>query len=218
MSSESTLRDGFELIETLRHEPGLGLVRAQRHLARLAASAHELGFRYDPAAVHDAIARAVDPARLLRVRLALASDGYVGCTVHPFVPIAAAAVWTLAIAAARLDRDDPLVRHKTTRREVYQAARAEFPPDAVDEVILTNRQGQLCEGTITNIFLDMGDGGPLLTPSLDCGLLPGVLRAELIDSGRAVERELTPGDLAAANALHVGNSLRGLIRAALRKE
>lgn len=218
MSSESTLRDGFELIETLRHEPGLGLVRSERHLARLAASAREFGFRYDPAAVHDAIARAVDPARLLRVRLTLASDGHVGCTVGPFVPIAPTAVWTLAIATARLDRDDLLVRHKTTRREVYQSARAEFPPDAVDEVILTNRQGQLCEGTMTNIFLDMGDGGPLLTPSLDCGLLPGVLRAELIDSDRAVERELTPGDLAAASALHVGNSLRGLIRAALRQE
>ncbi|BCH30891.1 hypothetical protein MesoLjLc_28210 [Mesorhizobium sp. L-8-10] len=216
MSPESTLRHGFELIETLRHEPGLGLVRSERHLARLAASARELGFPCDPTAVHDAIARAVDPTQVLRVRLALAWSGGVSCTVHPFAPIAPSTVWKLAIAATCLDRDDPLVRHKTTRREVYQAAREEFPPEAVDEVILTNREGQLCEGTITNIFLDMGDGGPLLTPSLDCGLLPGVLRAELIDTGHAVERELTPGDLANASVIYVGNSLRGLIRAALR--
>lgn len=216
MSSESALRDGFELIETMRHEPGLGLVRLERHLARLKASAQALGFRYDATAVRGAIARAADPTQLLRVRLTLAPSGRVGCTVHPFAPIAPATVWKLAIAATRLDRDDPLVRHKTTRRELYQAAREEFPSELADEVILANRQGQLCEGTITNIFLDMGDGGPLLTPSLDCGLLPGVLRAELIDTGRAEERELTSADLVSASAVHVGNSLRGLIRATLR--
>lgn len=216
MSSESTLRDGFDLIETLRHEPGLGLVRLERHLARLEASAGALGFRYDRTTVLDAIAQAVDQEQLLRVRLTLAPDGRVDCTAHPFVPLAAAATWRLAIAETRLDRNDPLVRHKTTRRQVYVAARAEFAPETADEVVLTNRLGQLCEGTITNIFLDMGDGGPLLTPSLDCGLLPGVLRSELIDTGRAVERELMPHDLAAASTVHVGNSLRGLIRATVQ--
>lgn len=216
MSAQSTLRDSFELIETMRHEPGLGLVRLERHLARLEASARALRFHCDPIAVRDGLADAVGPSQLLRVRLTLAPDGRVGCTAHPFVPIAPATTWRLAIAATRLDRDDPLIRHKTTRRELYQAARDEFPSEAVDEVILTNRQGRLCEGTITNIFLDMGDGGPLLTPSLDCGLLPGVLRAELIGTGRAMERELTPDDLAAAKAIHVGNSLRGLIPAIMR--
>ncbi len=216
MPSESTLRDGFDLIETLRHEPGLGLVRLERHLARLEASAGALGFHYDRTAVVDAIAQAVDPEQLLRVRLTLAPDGRVGCTAHPFVPVAPAVTWRLAIAAVCLDRDDPLIRHKTTRRDIYQAAREEFPPEAADEVVLTNRQGQLCEGTITNIFLDMGDGGPLLTPSLVTGLLPGVLRAEMIDTGRAVERELMPHDLAAAGTIHVGNSLRGLIQATVQ--
>lgn len=216
MPLESALRDGFDLIETMRHEPGLGLVRVERHLARLAVSAQALDFHCDSTAVLDAIAGVVDPEQLLRVRLTLAPNGRVACTAHPFVPLAPGATWRLAIADSRLDRDDPLVRHKTTRREIYEAARAEFPPEKADEVILTNRQGQLCEGTITNIFLDMGNGGPLLTPSLDCGLLPGVLRSELIDTGRAVERELMPDDFAAASAIHVGNSLRGLIRAALR--
>ena len=51
MSPEGTLRDGagagFDLIETMRWEPDVGFVRLERHLARLHASARELGFSHD---------------------------------------------------------------------------------------------------------------------------------------------------------------------------
>ena len=60
-----------------------------------------------------------------------------------------------------------------------------------DEVILLNERGEVCEGTITNIFVDFGDGA-LVTPALACGLLPGVLRGELLDAGRAREAVLSP--------------------------
>ncbi|TIX08761.1 MAG: hypothetical protein E5V41_32760, partial [Mesorhizobium sp.] len=52
-------------------------------------------------------------------------------------------------------------------------------------------------------------------PRLDCGLLPGVLRGELLDEGRAAEAIYTLDDLKAARAVYVGNSLRGLIPAKL---
>ena len=55
-------------------------------------------------------------------------------------------------------------------------------------MLLANERGELCEGTITNVFADFGDG-VLATPRLDCGLLPGVLRAELLDEGRASSRQ-----------------------------
>jgi len=222
MSSESALRDGdgadFELIETLRWEPGTGFVRLERHLARLYASARELGFQYDPAAIGNVLSNSFNPELLLRVRLTLARNGAVDCAAQPFEPVAPGAVWRLRIAKARLDSADPLIRHKTTRRNTYQAARLEFSPAEADEVILLNHAGQVCEGTITNIFVDRGDGGPLLTPPLQCGLLPGVLRGELIEQGRAAEAELLPDDLVSAKAVYVGNSLRGLIRATLLTE
>jgi 4-amino-4-deoxychorismate lyase len=59
MPSESAVRDGngsgFELIETLRWEPAHGFVRLERHMARLAASARELGFELSPAGIDRAL-------------------------------------------------------------------------------------------------------------------------------------------------------------------
>jgi 4-amino-4-deoxychorismate lyase len=131
----------------------------------------------------------------------------------PFTPLAPDATWRLKIATARLASTDPLLRHKTSRRAAYAAARAEFPATEAEEVILANERGELCEGTITSLFLDDGSG-ILKTPPLACGLLAGVLREELLESGKAVEQVLLPQDLATGTVL-LGNSLRGLIRSRL---
>ena len=218
MPVEGALRDGtaagFELIETLRWEPEEGFVRLERHLARLYASAHALGFAADPAAIGEALRDCRGERVPLRVRLTLAEDGKANATTAPFEPLPADTVWTLRIAKARLDADDPLIRHKTTQRQVYEAARAEFSHDEADEVLLLNERGEVCEGTITNLFVDIGE--PLLvTPALTSGLLPGVLRGSLLEQAKAREAVLTEADLRGAKAIHVGNSLRGLIKAKL---
>lgn len=219
MSVESALRDGngadFELIETLRWEPQAGFVRLERHLARLHASARALGFSHCPDAVDRALGAVSEGTSPQRVRLTLARDGEARASAYIFTPIPSGTVWKLRIAQTRLDANDPLIRHKTSRRDIYQAARAEFSPADADEVLMLNQGGKLCEGTITNLFIDPGDGGPLLTPALGCGLLPGILRGELIDQGRAREAKLMPADLAAAKTTYVGNSLRGMIPATI---
>lgn len=219
MSAESALRDGntadFQLIETMRWEPGSGFLRFDRHLARLYGSAAELGFRYDPGTVGEALSSAVSGSGIaIRTRLVLSHDGEVTASAQPYEPLAADKVWTLRLARTRLDSSNKLLRHKTSRRQVYTHARAEYLITQADEVILANERGEICEGTITNVFADFGDG-VLATPRLDCGLLPGVLRAELLDEGRAREAIYSLDDLKSARALFVGNSLRGLIPAKL---
>jgi len=219
VSVESALRDGngagFELIETMRWEPGSGFLRFERHLARLYASAAELGFACDPERIGEVLSRTVSGhGGPLRVRLALQRAGEATAAAQAYEPLPADKVWRLQLARIRLDSGNILLRHKTSQRQVYTHARSEYLATRADEVLLANERGELCEGTITNLFVDFGDG-PLATPRLDCGLLPGILRGQLLDEGRAVEAIYSFDDLKAAKAIFVGNSLRGLIPAKL---
>lgn len=217
MSAQGPLRDGrasgLSLIETMRWEPLAGIVRRDLHMARLAQSADALGFPLDRAE----LVRALDEVTgqcMMRVRLLLTAEGQFELTAQPYDPLPLDTIWRLRIAQTRLDRDDPLLRHKTTMRGAYEQARAEYSREQADEVILLNAQGEVCEGTITSIFVPLADG-TLATPPLSCGLLAGVLRAELIAAGRAREMVLQLPDLANAKGLLVGNSLRGLVRTRL---
>lgn len=199
----------------MRWEPGADFLRLERHLARLYASAAELGFAHDPEKVGAALGEAVGrPAGPMRVRLVLARDGAASAAAQPYDPLPADRVWTLRLARTRLSSTDTLLRHKTSRRQAYVRARAEYLAGLADEVLLANERGELCEGTITTVFADFG-GAALLTPRLDCGLLAGVLRAEMLEQGKAEEAVFGYDDLRTAKAIFVGNSLRGLIPARL---
>jgi 4-amino-4-deoxychorismate lyase len=212
----------FQLFETMRFEPGTGILRMSLHLKRLQTSAERLGFAgaeraetvltdyLDSLPTHPD----TDTQGPLRLRLELFRDGEITLTTAPFVLQAPGSVWTLRIAEARTTSTDPLTHHKTTRRELYDAARKEFPAAEADEVILLNEKGEIAEGTITNIFVDDGMDR-LLTPPLSSGCLAGVLRTSLICAKKAVNQRLRPEDLV-GKTLYVGNSLRGLIRAELK--
>lgn len=202
----------FALIETLRWEPGAGFVRQQMHLGRMERSAAEFGFSFGRELVMQAMQEAAGGSGPLRVRVELRSDGNVSVATAPFLANPPGTVWRLALARTRLDSGDLLLRHKTTRRGIYEKARAEHAPGDADEVILANEHGEICEGTITSLFLRMKGESALLTPPAGCGLLPGILREELLVSGRAREKILTPDDLRRAEDIYAGNSLRGLIR------
>ena len=203
------------LIETLAWHAGGGFQRLDRHLARLAASAETLGFAFDRRQTEQALAAAV--RRLdephLRVRLTLGRTGELNVETASFEPQHAGTIWTAIIAAQRLDALDPLLRHKISKRDIYDLGRAEAQRVGADESLFLNQRDELCEGGITSLFIEV-EGG-LLTPPLECGLLAGVLRQELLDCGKAREAVLTLNDLKAAQRWYLGNSLRGLIPARL---
>ncbi|QFT98824.1 putative branched-chain-amino-acid aminotransferase [Roseovarius sp. THAF8] len=200
---------GFRLIETGLWTPEDGLRLVDLHLERLRTSAARLGIGIDGL---DAALEGIEASAPRRLRLTVDAGGQVEVALHEFTPEPEGRAWRLAVSEARLIATDPWLTVKSTERDLYDRTRAELP-EGVEEVIFLNSDGAVCEGTITNIFVDRGDG--LETPSLSCGVLPGVLRASLIAEGRAREAVLTPADLAGARALYVGNALRGLIPARL---
>ena len=218
MSSKSALRGrkpgAIELIETLRWEPGNGFLRLDHHLRRLTRSADALGFK-EPEKAEKSLQDAVSGDVPLRVRLSMTHRGEVSVATSPFEPVPEGRIWTLRIASQRVQSDDSFLRHKTTRRDIYEAARAEYTAEEADEVLLLNELGQLCEGTITNLFVESPNGG-LITPALSCGLLPGILRADLIRERKAMNGILRSEDII-DRPIFVGNSLRGLIRAELKE-
>ncbi|WP_283196229.1 aminotransferase class IV family protein [Rhizobium sp. AN80A] len=201
----------FSLIETLRYEPDTGFIRLRLHLARLTRSARRIGFP-QPVGALERLQQAVAGATSTqRVRLTFDENANISVTAAPFTPLAPDTTWTIRIADQRLASADKLLRIKTTRRAVYEAARAEYATDEADEVLMLNERGEACEGTITSIFLDDGSG-VLRTPPISCGLLAGVLRTELICQRKARVGRITRDDLKTGK-LYVGNSLRGLIPA-----
>jgi 4-amino-4-deoxychorismate lyase len=218
MPAESPVCGGgdkdFELIETFRFEPERGFVRLDRHLARMAASAEALGFVFRAWDVERELAALKVGRAPLRVRLSLNVSGKITISSDRFIAPGDDAVWSLRIAKTRLSSRDPLLRHKTSRREAYESARAEFARAEADEVLLLNENGEVCEGSVTSLFVKT-PSGRLLTPALDCGLLAGVLRGEMLENGSAVEAKLFLPDLLKAASVFVGNSLRGLIPARL---
>ncbi|HEY8125269.1 MAG TPA: aminotransferase class IV [Methylocystis sp.] len=219
MSDQGALPDGresdFGLIETLLWTRDEGFRLLPEHLARLAASSAALGFAHDEARIRDALNAAVAGASSgrMRLRLVLAREGTIETSVTPIEPVPRETIWRVAVAKRRFASADPLLRHKTTRRALYEDALAEAAQRCgADEVLFQNERDELCEAARCNLFAPRGD--VLLTPPLSCGLLPGTLRAALIAQGRARESILRLEDISQAE-FFLGNSVRGLVHARL---
>jgi len=204
---------GFELIETLRLEQGnYPLLRLHRE--RIEESARALGFSCDMAAIRKVLEESAThhTKEVWRVRLTLKRNGEPAVKVTPLTKLESRL--KLAIGAEQVDSSDYLLRHKTTARARYDRALAGYAeqPEVFD-VLFFNQRDEVCEGARSNVFVAVNDGAGevLLTPPMSCGLLPGVMRRQLIESGRAVERVLYREDLLGASQIYVANALRGLL-------
>ena len=113
----------------------------------------------------------------------------------------------LLVSKHRTNSGDLFLYHKTTHREFYDSHFHEAREMGAHEVVFLNEKGELTEGAISNIFLKLG--GRWHTPSLECGLLPGIRRAHMIRELNARETVLTAEDLKNAEEIRIGNSLRG---------
>ena len=200
----------FSLIESLRRQAQGGYFLLERHLQRLAAAAEYFAFPWNRTAILAELQQCdAELKGAHKVSLNLAKDGTVTLRSEPLLPAPRRFPLTMVLSPQRVQRDDPFLFHKTTRRDLYNVERARFP--TVDEVLFCNEAGEVTEGSIHNLVLRRG--GRLLTPALVCGLLPGTLRKELLERGILSEAVITVGDLRAAEGLWLINSVRGWRRA-----
>ena len=202
--------DDAALFETMRLEDG-AFARRDAHVARLLGSARLFGWPADRQRIDEALEAllVVHPTGLWRARVFLTRTGDVHTDAAPFEP--SAQRWRVALAAAPVDVRSPLLFNKTTRRDVYDTARAAAP--GVDDVLLWNARGELTEGTVANVVVEID--GVLVTPPVGCGLLPGVFRQELLTDGVVRERVVRVSELVRVSRIWLVNSLREWVDAEL---
>jgi len=215
------------LIETMRCE-GARVALLAAHLDRMRSSATALRIAFDRTAVEQQIAaylaqRVVmaspeTESAVFMLRLELSPAGALSITHKAIEPILGPQkiFWArdlIGEAASIMQSNNPLLAHKTTSRAVYdyawQAAVAKGGFDAV----FTNERGEVTEGGRSTVFALIND--TWVTPPLACGVLPGVMRGNLLADWKAQERALKPEDLARAQRIVMANALRGVIDATL---
>ena len=197
----------FSLLETLLWTKAGGYFLLEEHLLRLRNSAAYFGFRIDAQEIERQLvqeARAFDSARV-RVRLLVDENGDVHIEHAPLV--SRRRVWRVALAKQPVDPANRFLYHKTTNRTVYDKARAAFPEH--DDVILWNVRREATESCIANIVIRRD--GHLITPPVDCGLLPGIYRKHLLEKRRIHEGRITVDEIVRADAMFLVNSVRGWI-------
>ena len=202
----------FSLFETMLFQPGAGYALLERHLARMARSADYFRFPFDEAAASHLLASEAESFGDMdqRVRLVLARDGALTVTSTALPPGSTPATMRYAVSEYRVRSGNRFLYHKTTERELYDGEHARMAElYGTDEVIFLNEKGELAEGSRTNIFIEKD--GELFTPALECGLLPGTFREDLIARGECREAVLTVADLEMADRVYLGNSVRGLL-------
>ncbi len=212
----SGVAPGFQLFETMhaRHQSCRWL---ERHLARLSASAAQLGFACDVDSIRRQVQSACEtlsPGTDYRLRVALDVHGRLA--LRTAVVTALTEPVSLLLSPVVMRSDDGLLAHKTTLRRVYDEGWQAAEKAGAFDALFFNERGELTEGGRSNVLLKLD--GRWYTPPLSSGLLPGVMRQLLLeDPDRDLsERVLTRDDVARAEELCVCNALRGVVRAVVR--
>lgn len=208
-------RPSFQLIETMLWQPDGGLFLLDEHMARLRDSAEYFGIGWAAADVLAQLdflaATLVEP---VKVRLLLGQDGRFTLQTASLSVGARPDPVRLGLAKEPVHSQTVWLYHKTTRRDLYDAARASCPD--CDDVILHNERGELTEASSSNIALLLD--GELVTPPIESGLLGGTLRSYLLKNPAGWqnpsnlplrENVLTIADLDRAEGVYLFNSVRG---------
>lgn len=204
----SRREEEFLLVETMLWDGGFPLL--DLHLDRLQASAEYFGFAFDPEEFRCALqaqACNLHAGILYKIRAVLDPAGEVRVESAPLEPGPGSG--RILLSPHRTSSRDRFLFHKTTHRALYDHGFAEAQGQGLDDAIFLNERGEVTEGAISNLFVEMGCR--LYTPPVECGLLPGVYRRHVLATDpRAEERVLRLEDLRSADALYICNAVRGM--------
>ena len=196
----------FELLETMLWTPNEGFFLLDKHLDRMRSSAAYFDFECDPALIESALlqlAREI-PRHQHRIRLLLRRDGRFHISESSLRVDGPDRPVRVVLARNPIDKNDPLIYHKTTLRDIYDEALQ--TAGGADDVLLWNEDGYITETTIANIIIKMD--GELFTPPIDCGLLGGTYREYMLNTGQVKERNIKVSEVNSKTEIILINSVR----------
>ena len=207
-------KQNSEILETFLWQPRTGVKNFSQHKKRLIKTANELKYPFKEVHFQNAIKSIISVDKPQRVRLALNNLGEFNIQQSDYEPYQINSEVTFSLSKYPLSDKVQVTRHKVSDRNFYDGERNRIRKlTEADEVIFLNNKNEICEGSYTSIFIKKN--GVLVTPPLSSGLLPGILRADLLEKKQAIERTLTITDIIEAKEVFLGNSLRGLMKAKL---
>jgi branched-chain amino acid aminotransferase len=183
------LGDGvFETVLVINHKP----LWLDEHVQRMAHAAAELGIDFNAEGIFsgltEVLKKSKKPCEVLRITLSrgkagrgLAGDGTSPSLLITLGEFAAKNFFQpchLKVSQIRRNEFAPSSRLKTLSYIDGIAAAREVAGDA-DDAVMLNTSGHVASATVANIFVLQGD--ELITPSLDQGILPGIMRRVLLD-------------------------------------
>ena len=200
----------FQLLESLLWEPQNGYFLLEQHLQRLEKTSHYFNFSLSLTEVITALEKLTLTFGAIKqkVRLTISFEGNITLQTEKLNDGILKIGALVGIARKPIDSQMPFLYHKTTYRLPYKIA-LESQPQCHD-VFLWNENGLITESTITNIVMDTPTG--MITPPINCGLLPGTFRAQLLKEGKIREEIITLEHLRDTQTLFLINSVRGWIR------
>ena len=196
----------FDLLESLLWTPEAGCQLLENHLSRMESSAVYFGREIDKKDIRKKMEKLGQKLGYdtHKIRLLLDDKGNVGLEPEPLRDLPDP--YRVCLARNPVDSSNVFLFHKTTCRETYARARRDCP--GFDDVLLWNERGELTESTIANLVVELD--GRLFTPPVNCGLLPGVQRARLLENNTVSTRIIRPDEISCCTRIFLANSVRGL--------
>lgn len=201
----------FEIFETARVENG-EVTFLNDHLQRMKQAADYFLFNYDEKKIVKKInneLKTLDAKKVYRLKIILSKPGKVDLQIQEFVQ--KKSVIKIILSANKIHSSNKYQYFKTTNRKLYDEEYNHYKENGFFDVIYLNENEDVSEGAITNIFIRKGE--VIITPSLQCGILPGIYRKYFIRTHpETKEKRISLNDLITADEIILTNSLRGAIK------
>jgi len=193
----------FQIIETMLYEGGFKDL--ELHLERMEKTSQYFDFVFKRSKIESLLKeQKFEAGKKYKVRILLYSDSEVSVAKEE---VKLPEKFKIILSDVKADENNPFLYNKTTNRRVYDKENSRARKQGCYDAVFTNSKGELTEGAITNIYLQID--GKIYTPPVKCGLLNGIERMKSVNKGRVIEKVLTAADIEKAEKIFISNSVIG---------